>query len=255
MLDPRRPTSAPSSELQGSLLTDVLLMVGAIAAVYFAAYLYELGFLWRLGLPITLAEIGFSRSLTIVAIAAPAGCLLAGTFLRLRVLAGTAPGVPNPHAAITLGALGTAAATLLLPDVRGHFVDSALIAYGQAEVDFAKGAIFLGGIVTLALYFGHSARLLAGAEPGRVALGGVLLLLALAVVVGLGRRGAEAKEGRPGSFLYLAGTDFALVRLYPDKAVFLRFDHARGKFGSDYRVRHLDGSVTDSEIARDLEMR
>jgi len=255
MLDPRRPTSAPSSELEGSLVTDVLLMVGAIAAFYFAAYLYEIGFLWRLGLPITLAEIGFSRSLAIVAIAAPAGCLLAGAFLRVHALAGTAAGVPNPHATITLGAMATAAAALLLPDVRGHFVDSALIAYGRAELDLAKGAIFLGGIVALALYFGHSARLLAGAEPGRVALGGVLLLLALAVVVGLGRQGAEAKEARPGSFLYLAGTNFALVRLYPDKAVFLQFDRASGKFGSDYRVRHLDGTVTDSEIARDLEMR
>lgn len=256
MLDPRRPPSIPPSDAQGGILTEVVLVGGTVAALYFAAYLYEIGFLWRLGLPVSLAEIGFSRSLAIVAIAAPAGCCLIGSVLRLRAVAAGGPAFDRsgPQPVMALAAITVIVTVLIFDAPRGYFLDSALIEYGNGGFGMLRGLVFLGGIVAIGYFQDYAGGMFSRAEPGRIALASLLLLLTWLLAVGLGWRGAGLKESRPQTFLYLSGSDLALVRLYPDKAVFLQYDRAGGKFGSNYRVRHF-ADAEEAELARTLEMR
>lgn len=256
MLEPRRPPLIPPSDAQGGILTEVALVGGTVAALYFAAYLYEIGFLWRLGLPVILAEIGFSRSLAIIAIAAPAGCCLTGSVLRLRALAAGGPALhrSGSQPVMALAAITVIVAVLIFAAPRGYFLDSALMEYGNGGFGILRGLVFLGGILAVAYFQDYAGGLFSRAEPGRIALASLLLLLMCALAVGLGWRGAGVKESRPRTFLYLSGSDLALVRLYPDKAVFLRYDESRSRFGGDYHVRHFDDAES-AGLARDLEMR
>src|SRR3546814_6187924 len=74
--------SAPTLDLG----REALFAGGFVGVLWFAAYLYELGFLVRFGVPPTLADVGFPKLLTVAFFLAPAGAFLGSLGLMLAGL-------------------------------------------------------------------------------------------------------------------------------------------------------------------------
>ncbi len=207
---------------------------GLIGALWFACYLYELGFLARFGVPPMLAEIGFSWPLGAVLLAGPAAALPAAALLRLA-------GGCRPEALFT-----TVTATLALGLALGAAaVGRPMLALltgvpPRPPLHPIKLTLFLCLVFYVGLLFTRFRQMIAWRAFGAVAQSSLLILLLAAVPVGLGWFGGGKKMENRRSFLYLVDRpDFVLVRLYDDKAVFVRYDARAGAFGRDWLIHRF----------------
>lgn len=221
----------------GDLLREARFAAGLLGALWLACYLYELGFLARFGVPVGLAEIGFSRPLCIALVAGPLGALLAALLLwRCGGLCSAARDRLFTALCLLL-ALAAAGAAVLIEDPVPILL--------AADFDFGfnpvRLVLFFCLILYAALLFARYRRFLREGEPGRVVQSSLLLLALIAAPVALGWHGAGNKAENRRSFLYLVERpDYVLVRLYDDKAVFVRYDKRTGRFGSDWLVHGFD---------------
>ncbi len=213
---------------------EALFAGGFIGVLWFAAYLYELGFLARFGVPPTLADVGFPKVLTVAFVVAPAAAFAASFGL---LLAGYV------HGDLRTLFLAVAAACAL-----------AIVGYGLG-LDGWPGPMLLASkpdlmppwlqlllgvcVIVVAGHLGAGwfARMRTGDSVG-VCLVALLTILAMLVPIGFGWLGAARKAEGKRTFLYLADDPgYVLVRIYDDRAVFVRYDRQKGIFDRDYRIK------------------
>ena len=212
---------------------------GLIGGLWFACHLYEIGFLARFGVPGILAEVGFSRVLAAGLTAAPAGALAAALLVAALGCRGRCAILP-----VTAFTALTGILVLALTMAAGLVDDPALVALG-GRIDLGVHPVALVLYLCLILYAGllflRFRELLRQGAPRGVILASLLILLLMLLPVGLGWLGGGAKMENRRSFLYLADRpDYVLIRLYWDKAVFVRYDRTARRFGQDWLVHRLD---------------
>jgi len=215
---------------------EALFAGGFIGILWFAAYLYELGFLVWFGVPPTLADVGFPKSLTLAFLVGSAGGFLGSLVL---MLAGLIEGdLRTPCLAAGLGA-----ALLILAyglGLEGWAMPLTMAAEPKLMPFWLRVPLVLCVIVVAARIAALWFDLLRDGEPAQVCQGALFALALMLVPVGFGWLGAVRKAEARNTFLYLVDdADYVLVRLYDDQAVFVRYDRAKQIFGDDYRVLPL----------------
>ncbi|MFN4088993.1 MAG: hypothetical protein ACK4QW_08135 [Alphaproteobacteria bacterium] len=212
---------------------------GFIGVVWFGAYLYELGFLARFGVPPTLADVGFPKSLTVAfvlgslgALVGSLGLMLAGLVegdLRAPFLAAAAAGT------LLLGAYGLGLEGWAVP----------LLMSGTPEIMPLWLRVLLAGcviVVAAQVASGWLDRMAEGEAP-RVCRGALIAVLLMLVPAWFGWMGAERKAEARTTFLYLVDDpDYVLIRIYDDHAIFVRYDRSSRTFRDDYRAVPLGGA-------------
>ena len=221
-------------------LREAWVVTAIVGALWFGCYLYEIGFMVRFGIPPMLADIGFSRPLAAGLVAGPAGAAAASLILWPRRAAGRASREERSYLPLAaLVALAVSVAALLIEDPAPTLLDGPPYGTGAHPVELVLG---LSLAFYAALLFARHATLARSGRFGAIAQSSLLILLLALLPVGLGWMGAGSKMENRRSFLYLADRpDYVLVRLYEDKAIFVRYERATRRFVPDYLMHRFDG--------------
>ena len=223
-------------------LREAWFAASVIAGLWFACYLYELGFLARFAVPPLFADIGFSRPLAAALVLGPAS---AGTAALLLWPARAGSGARQQTGPAYPALWGLLALTFIL-GVAFLADPTPLVLATDYHVNLNPAGLILALSLAAAtaLLF---AKFRASAQEGNfgaILQSSLLIMLLLAVPIGLGWMGAGYKMQNRRSFFYLVDrSDYVLVRLYDEKAVFVRYDAAAGRFTPDYVVHGLDEPV------------
>lgn len=215
---------------------EALFAGGFVGILWFAAYLYELGFLAWFGVPPTWADVGFPKSLTLAFLVGSAGGFLGSLSL---MLAGLIEG--DLRTPCLAAGLGTALLILAYGlGLDGWALPLTLSAEPKLMPSWLRWLLVLCVIVVaariVAVWFG----LLRQGQPAQMCQGALFAIALMLVPIGFGWLGAVRKAEASNTFLYLVDdADYVLVRLYDDQAVFVRYDRAKRVFGEDYRVMPL----------------
>lgn len=206
---------------------------GFIGVIWFGAYLYEFGFLARFGVPPTLADVGFPKTLTLAFLLGSAGGFLGSLGL---ILAGMVEGdMRSAFVAAALAAAMTIAAYGVALD--GWAVPIVMSAESPLMPAWLRLPLIACVIVVAARIASTWLSLSRRGEPLRICRNALLALLMMFVPMAFGWMGGTRKVEARGTFLYLAeDPDFVLVRLYDEQAVFVRYDRSTRTFRDQYRV-------------------
>lgn len=226
------------------LLGEALWIGGLVGGLWFASWLYEVGFMARFHLPATLVDIGLPIGLPVLFVG---GVLAAGAVGLLMLGTGAPPGAFTPVAVLT-GLVGLLALGAQLPENIGVLLLSPLPPAFDANL--GRLALIACLVVYAARFFARCADWGRHAGHPRIAQASALAVALLALPVWLGWYGGERKAASPRSFFYLAeDRAFVLVRIYDEKAVFVRRDPATGTFDREYRILRF-GDGADIYITR-----
>jgi len=212
---------------------EALFAGGFIGVLWFAAYLYELGFLARFGVPPTLADVGFPKALTLAFLLGSAGGFLGSLCL---MLAGLIEGdLRTPFLAAAVGAALLLVAYGLGLD--GWALPLALSAEPRLMPFWLRVLLVLCVIVVAARIASLWLSLIGEGQPIQVCQASFLALALMFVPITFGWFGAVRKAESKNTFLYLVDdANYVLVRLYDDLAIFVRYDAATQVFEEEYRV-------------------
>jgi len=229
---------------------EIAFLLGSVAVLWLAAYLYELGYAARFQIPLALVDVGFPRLLAVlIALALATAGAAAAIMLAIEraypflVERGARGARTTRRAATLLATLWVGAALLLVPadEFSTWVADEPL----GLDVDPVRLAL-IAGLLVQAAALGTRWRALATDRrwPVLSILSAALLLCAMVPAsLGWWEAGRRADTGR--AFFTLAeAPDYRLVRLYGSRAVFAHWDPETRRFDGGWRTERFDREET-----------